>query len=281
MKLYKFFIYLCLILLALSILIPVVWVLMASVKENSEFYSNAWNLPKGIYFQNFIDAWNKAEMGHYLFNSIYVTSVAIILLLVLSIPAAYALTRIEFRGRKIIQHLFRAGLFINLSYIVIPIFLLLTGWDSAIKTQFFINNRFVLAVIYASTALPFTIYLLSNYFRTVSKTYEEAAYIDGASYFRTMKDIMIPIAKPSIITVILFNFLLFWNEFILALTLLVDSDLRTLPVGLVKLSHSQRAAAQYGILYAGLVLVMIPTLVLYIIVQKKLTEGMMVGGNKE
>lgn len=150
---------------------------------------------------------------------------------------------------------------------------------AVIGTTFFLNNLFILALVYASTALPFTIYLLSGYFQTLPKDYEEAAYVDGSGYFRTMVQIIMPMAKPSIITVILFNFLSFWNEYIISMTLLTG-DTRTLPVGLMNLMKAQNAAAQYGQMYAGLVMVMLPTLLLYIIVQKRLTQGMTVGGLK-
>ena len=144
-----------------------------------------------------------------------------------------------------------------------------------------LNNIFVLAVVYAATALPFTIYLLSGYFATLPKDFEEAAYMDGAGYTRTMVRIIFPMAKPSIITVILFNFLSFWNEYIIAMTLLADpKGGKTLPVGLMNLMKAQNAAAEYGQLYAGLVMVMLPTLILYICVQKKLTQGMTLGGLK-
>lgn len=126
----------------------------------------------------------------------------------------------------------------------------------------------------------FTVYLLSSYFRTLPKAYEEAAFIDGCGYFKTMIKVMAPMAKPSIITVILFNFLAFWNEYIIALTLMPGAS-KTLPVGLVTLSKGQMAAANYGQLYAGLVIVMLPTLILYIMVQKKLTQGMTLGGLKD
>ena len=149
-----------------------------------------------------------------------------------------------------------------------------------LNTSILLNNKLILALIYASTSIPFTVYLLSNYFKTISKTYEEAAYIDGAGYFRTMVDVILPMAKPSVITVILFNFLSFWNEYILSMTIMTDQASRTLPVGLINLQQAARGAANYGRLYAGLVIVMLPTLILYILVQKQLTEGMMVGGDK-
>ena len=282
-KIVKVFIYLALFLLAISIIVPVAWVFMASVKENSEFYGNPWTLPQGLYFQNFADAFTKASMGSYMINSVIVTALALVLLLVIALPAAYTLARYKFMGSKLLNILFMGGLFINVNYIVVPIFLMLVDADKALKTWigsgFFLNNLFITALVYTSTALPFTIYLLSGFFVTIPKDYEEAAFVDGSGYFRTMVTIMMPMAKPSIITVILFNFLAFWNEYIISMTLLTKES-KTLPVGLMQLMQAQKAAANYGQLYAGLVIVMLPTLILYMLVQKKLTQGMSLGGLK-
>ena len=279
-RLYKVFIYVALITLAISIIVPVAWVFMASIKENKEFYSNPWALPAGFYFQNFINAFEEASMGSYFFNSVISTALALIILLVVSLPASYVLARYKFKGKRILNTLFMAGLFINVNYIVVPIFLMLMGWDDTLNISFFLDNIVVLAVVYASTAIPFTVYLLSSYFQTLPKAYEEAALIDGCGYFKTMIKVMIPMAKPSIVTVILFNFLAFWNEYIIALTLMSGSN-RTLPVGLLALMQASRGKAEYGMMYAGLVIVMLPTLILYIMVQKKLTQGMTLGGLKD
>ena len=272
-KLYKLFIYVALLALAISIVIPVGWVFLASIKENSEFYGNPWTLPKGFYFQNFIDAFEKAKMGEYFLNSIFVTALALVILLVVALPAAYVLARYRFFGSKLINIMFMGGLFINVNYIVVPIFLMFVDADKFLRLLgtdgFFLNNLFVVALVYASTALPFTIYLLSGFFVTIPRDYEEAAYMDGSGYFRTMVQIMMPMALPSIITVILFNFLSFWNEYIISMTLLTK-DSKTLPVGLMQLMQAQKAAANYGQLYAGLVIVML----------KKLTQGMSLGGLK-
>lgn len=280
----KVLIYIPLILLSILIIVPVFWVFMASIKENSEFYRNPWALPEGFYFQNFIDAWESANMGSYMLNSVFVTVVAIFLLVIIALPASYVLARFKFKSGKFWNVLFMAGLFINVNYIVVPIFLMLNDGDKLIYktfgTTFFMNNLFVLALVYAATALPFTIYLLSGYFKTLARDYEEAAYVDGAGYFRTMVQIIIPMAKPSIVTVILFNFLAFWNEYIISMTLLTKPELKTLPVGLMNLMAAQRSAVQYGKMYAGLVIVMLPTLILYMCVQKKLTQGMTLGGLK-
>ena len=296
--LYKAFIYVALITFVITILVPVSWAFLASVKEDSEFYGNPWALPQGFHFQNFIDAFNKANMGAYFFNSVLVTALALPLLLVVALPASYVLSRFKFRGRRVLSVAFMGGLFINVNYIVVPIFLMLVDGNKGLASLmeslrveegspvynlfgngFFLNNHFILALVYASTALPFTIYLLSSYFQTLPKDFEEAAYVDGSGYFHTMVKVIMPMAKPSIITVILFNFLSFWNEYIIAMTL-PSGDFQTLPVGLMNLMKAQNASAQYGQMYAGLVIVMLPTLILYIAVQRQLTQGMTVGGIK-
>ena len=283
-RLYKIFIYVVLGLLAITILVPVLWVLMASVKETVEHYGNPWALPTHLHWQNFVDAWNTADMGAYMGHSVLVTGLSLLILLVVALPASYCLARFKFVGQKLLNTCFMAGLFINVNYIVVPIYLMLSDADKWCRTTLgqaiLLNNHIVVAIVYAATALPFTIYLLSSYFATLPHDFEEAAYIDGAGYFRTMLEIIFPMAKPSIITVILFNFLSFWNEYIIVKTLCTDKVQWTLPAGLLNLMQAQQSAAQYGPMYAGLVLVMVPVLVLYICVQKNLTKGMTVGGLK-
>lgn len=284
-RLYKIFIYVVLLTLAVVIIVPVAWVFLASIKQNSEFYGNPWTLPATVYWQNFVDAWNAASMGSYMLNSVAVTALSLVILLVVALPAAYCLSRFRFRGGRFLNTCFMAGLFINVNYIVVPIFLMMRDWDSWINYFFgktlFLNNLFMLALVYASTALPFTVYLLSGYFATLPHDFEEAAYIDGAGYGQAMIRVIFPMAQPSIITIILFNFLSFWNEYIISMTLMSSSTgQKTLPVGLLNLMQGQQSKAEFGIMYAGLVLVMLPTLILYMCVQKKLTQGMTVGGLK-
>ena len=280
MRIYRIFVYIALIALAILILVPVGWVVMASVKETAEHYGNPWALPGHIHWQNFVNAWTKANMGGYMLHSVTVTALALGILLVVALPASYCLARFHFAGRSFLKLCFMAGLFVNVNYIVVPIYLMLSDGEKLLGSRILLNNHFVVAIVYAATALPFTIYLLTGYFSTLPHDFEEAAYIDGAGYGRTMVQILFPMAKPAIITVILFNFLSFWNEYIIIKTLITDRDGWTLPAGLLNLMQAQQSAAEYGSMYAGLVLVMLPVLVLYICVQKNLTEGMTTGGLK-
>ncbi len=283
-RLYKIFIYLVLSILAVLILVPVLWVIVASVKETAEHYGSPRALPSHIHWQNFVEAWTEANMGGYMLHSVVTTALALVILLVVALPASYCLARFKFVTQKFLRVCFMAGLFINVNYIVVPIYLMLSDGDKWLKgilgSGFLLNNHLVVAIVYAATALPFTIYLLSSYFATLPHDFEEAAYIDGAGYTRTMLRIIFPMAKPSIITVILFNFLSFWNEYIIIKTLITERDMWTLPAGLLNLMQAQQSAAEYGPMYAGLVLVMLPVLILYICVQRNLTKGMTVGGLK-
>ena len=150
-RLYKAFIYVVLATLAIVIIVPVAWVFLASIKQNSEFYGNPWALPAGFYWQNFVEAWTAASMGSYMLNSVMVTALSLILLLVIALPAAYCLSRFRFRGGRFLNTAFMAGLFINVNYIVVPIFLMMRDWDSWMNYFFgktlFLNNLFVLALV--------------------------------------------------------------------------------------------------------------------------------------
>lgn len=284
-RVYQTMMYTALVVFAVIILVPVGWTFMASIKATPEHYGNPWALPSHIHWENFVQAWNTSNMGTYMGYSVLVTGLSLILLLIVALPASYCLARFQFVGKKFLKTCFMAGLFINVNYLVVPLYLMLNDgnkWFIANLGNKFtlLNNHFIVAVIYAATALPFTIYLLTSYFQTLPRDFEEAAYIDGASYGKTMLSIMLPMAKPSVITVVLFNFLSFWNEYIIVKTLITDRNIWTLPAGLLNLMQAQQSSANYGPLYAGLVMVMLPVLILYIFLQKNLTKGMTVGGVK-
>ena len=269
--------------IALAIAVPVAWVLLASVKDKSEFYGSPWTLPNGLHLQNFVDAFVHAHMGAYFLTSVFVTALALVFVLAVSVPAAYVIARFDFRGRRIVETALLAGLFINVNYIVVPIFLMLVGWDRALRelmpSGFFIDNPVVLSLVYAATSIPFTVYLLTAYFRSIPSDYEEAAALDGASRLTTMTRVMLPMARPAVTVVILFNFLAYWNDFIISLTLM-PGDSKTLQVGLLNLFTAQKAAADYGRLYAGMVIVIVPVLLVYAFIQRRLIEGMAAGGVK-
>ena len=280
--------HLVLALLAFIWLVPIAWLLLTSFSTDKGINFTRF-VPESFTMWNYVSIMTQpdsvAQFPRWFMNTLVVACFNCVISTCFVLMVAYAISCCRFKGRKLLNTLFMAGLFINVNYIVVPIFLMLRDGDVWLKghfgSGFLLNNLVVLAVVYAATALPFTIYLLSGYFATLPHDFEEAAYIDGASYFSTMTRIIFPMAKPSIITIILFNFLSFWNEYIISMTLMSSTKApRTLPVGLLNLMQAQQSAAQYGTMYAGLVLVMLPTLILYICVQRQLTQGMTVGGLK-
>ena len=255
------------------VVIPIAWAILSSFKTSAEYLTDPWALPQSLQWVNYANAFEKAKMGDYLLNSVMITAGSMALLFIIGIPAAYALSRFRFVGSRLLNLAVLAGLFINTSYIVVPLFLLLKDMQA-------LDNRAMLCIVYAAETLPFSIYLLSGFMKGISKEYEEAARIDGCGHFSTMLRIVIPMCKPGIITVAMFNFMSYWNEYTLALTLLSTPEKRTLSVGLKNLMEMQRFATDWGAMFAGLVIVMLPTMIFYALVQKKLTSGITIGGIK-
>ena len=201
--LFKAIVYIALIVMTISIIIPVAWVFMASFKRNAEFIgkgTNPWALPEQLQWQNYVTAFVDAEMGKFFLNSVIVTALSLVILLVIALPAAYALSRFDFKGKKILNIAFMAGLFVNINYIVVPIFLMLSGANRMLGVEFFLDNRLILSIIYASSSLSFSIYLLSGYFKTLPKGYEEAAYMLGASPSKTFFKVILPEISPALLT---------------------------------------------------------------------------------
>ncbi|GKX31503.1 sugar ABC transporter permease [Vallitalea longa] len=262
-----------LIISSVLVVYPIFWAFATSFKTNKEFLTSPWTLPSGLNLQNYVNAIIKGHMGSYFINSILITAVSIVLLFALTVPASYALSRHKFRFNRIITLVFMGGLFVSGSYTVVPLFLMM-------NKAHLLNNRLIVALLYSVTTLPFNIYLLSGYFKGLSYEYEAAAAIDGCGYFRTLYSVMAPLAKPGMVTVLMFAFMSYWNEYILAFTMIRDDTKKTLSVGLKNLMEVQKYATDWGAMFAGLVLVMLPTMIFYIILQKKLTQGLSLGGLK-
>ncbi|MPQ42729.1 carbohydrate ABC transporter permease [Clostridium tarantellae] len=255
------------------VLAPLAWTFLSSLKTTKEFYANPWSMPAAFHIENYINAFTKANMGAYFLNSIFVTVLALILSLCLCVPASYVLARYKFWGCGFLKNIFMAGLFIQPIYIIVPLFVILKDFK-------LLNNLLALAVVYAVLSLPFSIYILTGFMKGIAKDYEEAAMIDGATNIQILTKVVVPLAKPGIITVMIFNFMSYWNEYAMAMTFIMDPKKKTLPVGLQNLMEIQRFATDWGALFAGLVIVMVPTMIIYSLLHKKLTEGVNIGGVK-
>lgn len=262
-----------LIIQAFAVVYPLLWNVFASFKTNKELLESPWTLPSSFQWDNYVRAFTTANMGDYMFNSVIVVALSMVILLVAIVPTAYVLARMRFKGRSFLTNLYMAGLFIQPVYIVVPIFLVMNDLNM-------LDNRFWLSTVYAAGGLSFSTYLLIGFMKSIPMDYEEAAMIDGCGYFTTLTRIIVPMARPGIITVIIFSFFNFWNEYVLGMTLISSDHKKTIPVGLSNLFEIQRYATDWGSLFAGLVIVLVPTILVYVFLQKKLTEGMMLGGLK-
>lgn len=255
------------------VIIPLIWTFISSLKDNNEISQYPMKLPADLQWNNFVRAWNNANIGSNFMNSIFVTALSMCLSLLLVVPASYALGRYKGKVLTPIKALFMAGMFIQKNYLVVPLFMLLMSFG-------ILNSRVAMCVVYACTTLPFYIFLMSGFMESIDHAYVEAASIDGASNFRIMVNIVFPMCKPGVATMLMFSFMEYWNEYILALQFLRDDVKKTLPVGLKNIMEQAKYATDWGALFAAMVIVMLPTMIFYLLVQKKLTSGLSMGGLK-
>lgn len=254
-------------------LFPVIWNVYSSFKTNTEFLSNAYSFPSGLEWENYTRAWSAANIGDNFINSILGVIILIAVVIICVIPCSYALARYKFIGSKMILSLFMAAIFIKATYIIIPLFLQMNSLGLT-------NNLPAYSILYSVTQFPFAIFLMVGYMKTIPRDYEEAAMIDGCNNFRILTQVIAPMAKPGIVTVCMLSAIAIWNEYPVALVMLTDETQMTLPVGLALLNIRAGYQADYGALFAALVIVLIPTVILYMFGQRYLIQGISAGGIK-
>jgi len=251
----------------------VLWIIFTSFKTNRELFANVWALPTRFVFENYVKAWQVVRMGDYFINSIIVVFASVALILAISTPASYVLSRFTFVGRKLVTNIFIAGMGVPTPLLFIPLFAIMSFLH-------LINTLPGLIVIYTSLSIPFTVYLLTGFFVTLPSELEESAVIDGASEFTIFSRVMMPLATPGIITAAIFNFITLWKEYMLALVYISEPDRRPLSLGLYSLSNSMQYTGDWVGLYAGAVIVIVPTIILYIVLSERMIEGITMGATK-
>jgi len=265
--------YLVLGLWSLFTMFIILWVIMSSLKSNKELFNNVWALPTTLHFENYIKALFAVDMELYILNSLAVVLTSVLVILALSAPASYVLSRKKFKGSNLITLAFIAGIGIPVPLLFIPLFIILT----ALKIN---NTLFGLEVLFVALSLPFTVYMLTGFFGSLPVELEEAAIIDGASDFQVFFRVMLPLGLPGLITAAIFNFIGLWNEYQLALVFLNDPNKSTLSLGLYSLSNGMEYTGDWVGLLAGVVIVMIPTILLYVFLSEKMISGITMGAVK-
>ena len=254
------------------ILVPIVWMISSSLKPNNEIFANPWSPPNKWYFDNY-KVVVKLGLGRFLMNSVVITVVSVVIIVFLGSLAAYVFARQDFRFKKILFYLTIGGMMVPVHIALIPIYVLTA------KVNLF-NNYFSVIGPYVGFGLPFTIFILWGYFLTIPRELEEAAMIDGCSKFRIYWNIILPISKPALSTVVIFQSYIIWNEFLFALVFLKDESVRTLPVGIFT-KFTGYFLTNWGGILAGLFISAVPIVVLYLLFQNNFIKGITAGALKE
>jgi len=249
------------------------WIAMSSFKTNRQLFQEPLKLPPQLRFENYSTAWNAVDMGRYFLNSVIVVSVSVFLILAISAPAAYVLSRVKFRGSNTITTLFTAGMGIPYPLLFIPLFALMLNLQLD-------NTLPGLIVVYVSLSLPFTVYILTGFFITLPSELEDAAVIDGCSDYQVYWRVMLPLASPGLLTAAIFNFIGLWNEYQLALVFANTDKTRTLSLGLYALRNALQYTGDWASLFAGIVIIMLPTVAIYIILSERMISGITMGSLK-
>lgn len=248
----------------LLVLVPLVWVLLTSLKSTKQYLSGSpLSLPDGLHFENYVNAWDKAGIGKWFVNTVVVVGSALVIVMALGAMCAYVLARYEFRGNRLIYYLMLAGLTFPIFLAIVPLFLTLRNIG-------LLNTLPGLTMTYVAFALPFTVFFLHSFFGSLPKEIYEAAQVDGASEWRTFFQVMLPMAKPGMAAVAIFNFLGLWNQFLLPVALNTDSDNYVLTQGMASFQSSAGYAVDFGSMFAAVVITVAPVLVVYILFQRQL-----------
>lgn len=250
------------------------WIILASFSTTREIFDGTlFKFATGLHFENYVKAWTTHKVSSYFMNSLLYTLVSCTLIILIAAPAAYVLSRFKFRGNGLIQNLFATALGIPAIMIIMPLF--------ALVTQAHLNqSKGLIIFLYIAMNVPFTIFFLLTFFRNLSVTFEEAAAIDGCSPMKTFWKIMLPLAQPGIITVTIFNFITIWNEYFISLIFANTAKNRPIAVGLYSMIQSMRYTGDWGGMFAAVVIVFLPTFVLYIFLSEKIIASVTGGAIK-
>jgi raffinose/stachyose/melibiose transport system permease protein len=263
--------HLILLIVSFTCLFPVFWMVSSSLKTQREIFTQMNLLPKIFILSNYVTAWTKAEFGMYFLNSTIYTGFGVLGIVLISSMAAYGIARLDFWGKNVFFYILTASLLIPIPGVFVPLYLLL-------KKLALLDTRTGLILCYINGNLAFGIFLLRSFFEELPKEIEEAALIDGASRFSIYWRIALPLARPAIATLIIFNTITIWSEFLLALVVLQDPSKMPIQRGLMAFQGTH--ITDYPLLMAGLTIATIPVLIVYLLMQKHIVKGIAAGALK-
>lgn len=261
------------VLFVLTVLVPLVWVVYSSIKSSPEILASPWSLPSTPQWNNYVKAWNESRIGSYFWNSLYVCLATLFILIPISAMASYIFAKHPFKGSNLIFGTFLGGMMFPQFLVIVPLYLLMVQLKM-------LNTHHGLILVYVAFSLPFTVFVLTGFFQQLPDELGEAAMIDGCTDAGTFWRIMLPLARPGLIVVTIFNVIGLWNEYNLALVLLNTKDRFTLPLGLANLSNTNQYTSDQGAMFAAIVIVMVPVLLIYWLLKEKIQQAMLAGAVK-
>lgn len=249
------------------------WILGASLSTSREIFTGTvFKYESGFHFENYINAWTSSNVSVFFGNSLLYAAVTCTVVILIAAPAAYALSRFTFIGNKGIKTSLVLAMSIPEVMIIMPIY--------SLTATYHIRGRILLMALYIMLRVPFTTTYLLNFFASLSRSYEEAASIDGCTPTKAFWKIMFPLIQPAIVTVTIFNFMGVWNEFFMALIFATSTETTPVGVGLLQIVNGMKYTGDYGGLFAAVIIVFLPTFLLYIILSEKIIAGVTSGGVK-
>lgn len=250
---------------------PLLLVVVNSLRPTSEIFADPVALPEQVSLESYATAWTDANFGRYFFNSLGITIAAVALATTVSVFAAYPLGRYRFRGSSFLSLFFLSGLMLPFRLAILPLFLLL-------DTLNLVDTRTGLVLVYAATGIPFSVFILTAFFRQLPGDLSDAAAIDGAGEFQIFSRVMLPLVRPALSTVMVFQFVPLWNDFFFPLVLLRSSEKWTLPVGMTRFFGEFQT--DWSTLFAGLLIATLPLVVLFLAATKQIVAGLTAGIGK-
>jgi N-acetylglucosamine transport system permease protein len=269
---------------ALVIIGPLLFTFFAAFKSNTEiFLGNPFALPSSWDLSSFGRAWQEAHIGTYFLNSVVVVGLSTLGTMLLGSMAAYVLARYRFRGNRAIYYFFVAGLAFPVYVVLTPLYLVVQALGESTNGIIGLGTRGALILVYIAYSLPFTVFFLAAFFKTLPNAVAEAALIDGASHTKLFFRVMLPMAKPGLVSITIFNVIGQWNQYVLPVALLQGEgaeDKWVLTQGIADISTSAGYQADWAALFAALTIAIIPMIVVYAIFQRQIQSGLTAGAVK-
>lgn len=262
-----------LILWSVVVILPLLWTVLSSFKTTKEILASPFSLPQRMVFENYVSAWDTAGIGRFFLNTVIVVGCALVLVMVLGAMCAYVLARFRFWGNRAIYYLMLAGLTFPAFLAIVPLFFILRSFA-------LLNTLQGLIVVYVAFALPFTVFFLFSFFRSLPDEIYEAAQLDGAGEWRTFFSVMLPMARPGMASVAIFNFLGLWNQFLLPVALNTEQGKYVLSQGMASFASQAGYSVDYGGLFAAVVITVLPVLIVYVIFQRQLQGSVSQGTSR-